>query len=65
MSYLVSMQLNIKIDLFVVAPNERRETITFEIKRLAFAGAKSRPWPGSAASVLHPSCGWGMEQIGR
>jgi hypothetical protein len=40
MSDLVSMQPNIKIDLFMVAPDERREKVAYEINRPTFARLK-------------------------
>jgi len=40
MSDLVSMQPNIKIDLFTVAPYKRRETIASETNRSTFAHLK-------------------------
>lgn len=40
MSDLVSMQPNIKIDLYLVAPDERREKVFNEINRPTFAKLK-------------------------
>lgn len=40
MSDLVSMQPNLKLDLFIVAPDERREKVSYEINRPTFARLK-------------------------
>jgi len=43
MADLVSMQPNLKLDLFIVAPDERREKVFYEINRPAFARLKPPP----------------------
>jgi hypothetical protein len=43
MSDLVSMQPNIKLDLFMVAPDDRREKVNCEINRPTFARLNPPP----------------------
>ena len=59
------MQPNIKIDLFMVAPDQAPEEGRLRDQPAHFHQAQAASAPGSAASLLLPSCGGGMEQIGR
>ena len=54
MSDLVSMQPNLKIDLFMVAPDERREKVAYEINRPTFARREASPAKGMP---VHPLLG--------
>ena len=59
MSDLVSMQPNIKIDLFMVAPDERREKVAYEITRPTFARPEAAPAQDLPVPSLLRSCGGG------
>lgn len=61
---LVSMQPNIRIDLFMVASDQRREKAAFGIHRPTFARPGAAPAPGSAASAPLPSGGGGWSRSG-
>lgn len=64
-SDLASMHPNIRIDLFMVASDQRREKAACEIHRPAFARQKP-PLPQDLPPPPPiPSCGGGIEQIGK
>lgn len=63
MSDLVSMQPNIKIDLFMVAPDERRDKVAYEINRPTFARLKS-PLPKICRFIPYSELKREIEQIG-
>lgn len=63
MSDLVSMQPNIKIDLFMVAPDERREKVAYEINRPTFARLKP-PLPKICRFIPYSELKKEIEQIG-
>lgn len=62
-SDLVSMQPNIKIDLFMVAPDERREKVFYEINRPTFARLKP-PLPKICRFIPYSELKKEVEQIG-
>ena len=63
MSDLVSMQPNIKLDLFMVAPDERREKMFYEINRPTFARLKP-PLPKICRFIPYSELEKEVEQIG-
>ncbi len=63
MSDLVSMQPNIKLDLFMVAPDERREKVFYEINRPTFARLKP-PLPKICRFIPYSELKKEVEQIG-
>jgi len=63
MSDLVSMQPNIKLDLFMVAPDERREKVFNEINRPTFARLKP-PLPKICRFIPYSGLLREIEQIG-
>ena len=63
MSDLVSMQPNIKLDLFMVAPDERREKVSQEINRPTFARLKP-PLPKICRFIPYSELKREVEQIG-
>ncbi len=63
MSDLVSMQPNIKLDLFMVAPDERREKVFYEINRPTFARLKP-PLPKICRFIPYSELKREVEQIG-
>jgi len=63
MSDLVSMQPNIKIDLFMVAPDVRREKVAYEINRPTFARLKP-PLPKICRFIPYSELKKEIEQIG-
>jgi predicted RNA-binding protein len=63
MSDLVSMQPNIKLDLFMVAPDERREKVFYEINRPTFARLKP-PLPKICRFIPYSELKTEVEQIG-
>ena len=56
----MSMQPNIKIDLFMVAPDERREKAASQISRPTFARLKPSLPQDLPPPPRLPSCGVGM-----
>jgi len=63
MSDLVSMQPNIKLDLFMVAPDDRREKVNYEINRPTFARLKP-PLPKICRFIPYSELLKEIEQIG-
>jgi predicted RNA-binding protein len=63
MSDLVSMQPNLKLDLFMVAPDERREKVFYEINRPTFARLKP-PLPKICRFIPYSDLKKEVEQIG-
>ena len=63
MSDLVSMQPNIKLDLFMVAPDDRREKVNYEINRPTFARLKP-PLPKICRFIPYSELLREIEQIG-
>ncbi len=63
MADLVSMQPNLKLDLFIVAPDERREKVFYEINRPAFARLKP-PLPKICRFIPYLELKKEVEQIG-
>lgn len=63
MSDLVSMQPNIKLDLFMVAPDDRREKVFYEINRPTFARLKP-PLPKICRFIPYSELKKEVEQIG-
>ena len=63
MSDLVSMQPNLKLDLFIVAPDERREKVFYEINRPTFARLKP-PLPKICRFIPYLELKKEVEQIG-
>jgi predicted RNA-binding protein len=63
MSDLVSMQPNLKLDLFIVAPDERREKVFYEINRPTFARLKP-PLPKICRFIPYMELKKEVEQIG-
>jgi len=63
MSDLVSMQPNIKLDLFMVAPDERRDKVFYEINRPTFARLKP-PLPKICRFIPYSELKKEVEQIG-
>jgi predicted RNA-binding protein len=63
MADLVSMQPNIKLDLFMVAPDDRREKVFYEINRPTFARLKP-PLPKICRFIPYSELKREVEQIG-
>ena len=58
------MQPNIKLDLFMVAPDQRREKVAYEINRPTFA-RQEPPLPQDLPPPPRQAAVGGGEQIGR
>jgi hypothetical protein len=63
MSDLVSMQPNIKLNLYLVAPDERRDKVISEINRPTFARLKP-PLPKICKFIPYSQLRKEMEEIG-
>ena len=63
MADLVSMQPNLKLDPFIVAPDERREKVFYEINRPACARLKP-PLPKIGQFIPYLELKKEVEQIG-
>jgi hypothetical protein len=63
MADLISMQPNIKINLFIVAPDERRDKVFEEINRPTFARLKP-PLPKICRFIPYSELTREIEQIG-